>query len=184
MSVIERDGGGRVYAGMPSNWGAQFTVGSVPVFKYLESRDVDEVGYTLRTASLMTDPEYNFDESDPSDYRLFGIHYLLLPSGVPPPVPAHLLAQSGAYALWVRPGRGYVQTGVVVGRMSANRTNVGARSVALLRTGLAGHGEYLRVDFNRRQLSTPLPLPASTPVAGTVTAETDHLAAGLGSTPL
>ena len=58
IAVIERDGDGRTYAGMPSNWGQDFTVGAVPVFKYLESRDVDEVGYTLRTASLMTDPEY------------------------------------------------------------------------------------------------------------------------------
>ena len=54
---------------MPTNWGADFTVGEVPVFKYLESRDVDEVGYTLRTASLMTDPEYFFDERNPSDYQ-------------------------------------------------------------------------------------------------------------------
>ena len=46
-SVINRDGDGRTYAGMPSNWGQDFTVGAVPVFKYLESRDVDEVGYTL-----------------------------------------------------------------------------------------------------------------------------------------
>jgi hypothetical protein len=65
ITVIRRDGGGRTYAGMPSNWGQSFTVGAVPVFKYLESRDVDEVGYTLRTASLMTDPEYFFDDSDP-----------------------------------------------------------------------------------------------------------------------
>ena len=81
IAVIERDGGGRTYAGMPSNWGQDFTVGAVPVFKYLESRDVDEVGYTLRTASLMTDPEYFFDDRDPSDYRLFGIRYLILPAG-------------------------------------------------------------------------------------------------------
>ena len=81
IAIVKRDGGGRVYAGMPSNWGAAFTVGAVPVFKYLESRDVDEVGYTLRTASLMTDPEYYFDERNPSDYRLFGIRYLILPAG-------------------------------------------------------------------------------------------------------
>jgi hypothetical protein len=51
-------------------------------------RDVDEVGYTLRTASLMTDPEYFFDDRDPSDYRLFGIRYLILPARDRPPVRA------------------------------------------------------------------------------------------------
>jgi hypothetical protein len=55
-------------------------VGGVPVFKYLESSDVDEVGYTLRTASPMTDPEYYFDEISPRDYILFGVRYLILPS--------------------------------------------------------------------------------------------------------
>ena len=96
---------GRVYAGLPTNWGQDFLVGAVPVFKYLESKNVDEVGYTLRTASLMTDPEYFFDESNPGDYPLFGIGYVitaghdgapgpgaagrllghLLPVGPPPP---------------------------------------------------------------------------------------------------
>ena len=100
IAVIKRDGGGRTYAGMPSNWGQNFTVGAVPVFKYLESRDVDEVGYTLRTASLMTDPEYFFDERDPSDYRLFGIRYLILPARDQPPVRARLAMRSGPYWLW------------------------------------------------------------------------------------
>jgi hypothetical protein len=93
-------------------------------------------------------------------------------------VPARLLTQAGAYALWVRPRGGYVQTGRVVGQMSANRTNVGSRSVALLHTELAGHGEYLRVAFDQRRRPAPLPLPVTAPAAGTVTAETDDLNAG------
>ena len=147
VAVIERDGGGRTYAGMPSNWGQDFTVGAVPVFKYLESRDVDEVGYTLRTASLMTDPEYYFDDRDPSDYRLFGIRYLILPAGDQPPVPARLAMRSGPYWLWTIDGAGYVQAGRIVGEISANRTNVGARSIPLLRSGLAADGAYLGVRY-------------------------------------
>jgi hypothetical protein len=147
IAVIDRDAGGRTYAGMPTNWGQDFTVGTVPVFKYLESRDVDEVGYTLRTASLMTDPEYYFDDSDPSDYRLFGIRYLILPAGKKPPVPARLTMRSGSYCLWTMGGTGYVQTGQLVGTISANRTNVGTRSVPLLRSGLAADGAYLGVHY-------------------------------------
>ena len=108
VAVIERDGGGRTYAGMPSNWGRDFTVGAVPVFKYLESRDVDEVGYTLRTASLMTGPEYFFRDREPSDYRLFGIRYLILPARGQPPVPARLTMRSGRYWLWTIDGGGYI----------------------------------------------------------------------------
>jgi hypothetical protein len=147
VALIKRSGGGRTYAGMPSNWGQDFTVGAVPVFKYLESRDVDEVGYTLRTASLMTNPEYFFDDHDPSDYRLFGIRYLILPAGDQPPVRAELAMRSGPYWLWTLDGAGYVQAGRIVGQLPANRTNVGARNVRLLSSGLADDGDYLSVRY-------------------------------------
>jgi hypothetical protein len=132
---------------MPSNWGQNFSVGAVPVFKYLESRDVDEVGYTLRTTSLMTEPEYYFDDRDPSDYRLFGIRYLILPTGGQPPVHARLAMRSGPYWLWTIDSTGYVQAGQIIGEIPANRTNVGIRSRPLLGSGLAADGAYLSVRY-------------------------------------
>jgi Bacterial membrane protein YfhO len=179
ITVIERDGGGRTYAGMPSNWGQDFTVGTVPVFKYLESRDVDEVGYTLRTASLMTDPEYFFDDSNPSGYRLFGIRYLILPAGHRPPVPARLAVRSGPYSLWTVNGTGYIQAGRIVGEISADRTNVGTRSGPLLRSGLADDGAYLGVRFGSGGGGHGrLPTARSQSPVGAVSAEHTDLAAG------
>jgi hypothetical protein len=182
VAVIERAGGGRTYAGMPTNWGQSFTVGAVPVFKYLESRDIDEVGYTLRTASLMTDPEYYFDDGDPSDYRLFGLHYLILPAGQQPPVGARLTERSGPYSLWTIDGAGYLQTGAIVGEISANRTNVGARSVALLRSALAADGAYLSVRYGSGggEDGRP-PTPASRSFNGAVRAQHDDLTDGEAS---
>jgi len=182
IAVIERDGGGRTYAGMPSNWGQDFTVGAVPVFKYLESRDVDEVGYTLRTASLMTDPEYYFDDRDPSDYRLFGIRYLILPLGDRPPVPARLAVRSGSYCLWTIDGTGYVQVGQIVGEISANRTNVGTRSIPVLSSGLAADGAYLSVWYGSGGGGDGrLPAVRSQSSAGTVSAESADLDNGEAS---
>jgi hypothetical protein len=154
IAIIHRDGGGRTYAGSAQNWGTGFTVGAVPVFKYLESRDVDEVGYTLRTASLMTDPEAFFDDRELGDYSLLGIRWLIFPVGRPPPVPAHLVMQSGRYRLWITMSTGYVHVGSVVGILAADRTNVGLRSVPLLRSNLAGHGHYLAVAFGGQPAGT------------------------------
>ena len=148
IAVIKRDGGGRTYAGMPSNWGQTFTVGQVPVLKYLDGHDVDEVGYTLRTASLMTGPEYSFDDQNPADYRLFGIHHLILPTGYRPPVHARPEMRSGSYTLWTIPDTGYIQSGHVIGHIAADRTNLGTRSIALLHSGLAGDGAYLNVLYD------------------------------------
>ncbi len=179
IALVEEDGGGRVYAGTPSNWGTDFTVGAVPVFKYLESRDVDEVGYTLRTASLMTDPEYFFDERDPSDYQLFGIHYLILPSGSLPPVPARLVLRAGTYWLWTVGTGGYIRVGRIVGLLTVNRTSVGVRSIALLHSQLAQEGDYLRVAFGQTGGALrPLPSGAREGFAGTVIGETDNLDRG------
>jgi hypothetical protein len=181
LIVAIKPGEGRVYAGMPSNWGAELTVGAVPVFKYLESRDVDEVGYTLRTASLMTDPEYYFDERDPSDYRLFGVHYLIIPTGSRPPVPARLELRSGPYSLWTLPGAaGILHAGTIVGTLSADRSDIGVRSIPLLNSRLAQADDYLRVAYGQsgdRESRLPQPSPA-TP-AGTVLAESDELQQGL-----
>jgi hypothetical protein len=180
VAVIKRAGGGRTYAGMPSNWGADFTVGAVPVFKYLESRDVDEVGYTLRTASLMTDPEYYFDQRNPSDYRLFGIDHLVLPTGSTPPVPAELTLRAGRYSLWTLPGAGGVlSAGTIVGTLSGDRSDIGTRSIPLLNSRLAQTGDYLRVAYGRSGDREPrLPQPSPAP-AGTVLAESDQLQPGL-----
>jgi hypothetical protein len=171
VAVIERDGGGRTYAGMPSNWGQNFTVGAVPVFKYLESRDVDEVGYTLRTASLMTDPEYYFDDRVPADYLLFAVRYLILPAGNEPPVPARLAMRSGPYWLWTIGGARYIQAGQIAGEITANRTNIGSRSVQLLHSGLAADGAYLSVRYGSAGSGDgPLPAMRSQSSAGGVSA--------------
>jgi hypothetical protein len=179
LAVIKRFGGGRTYAGMPSNWGQAFTVGALPVFKYLESRDVEEVGYTLRTASLMTDPEYYFDERNPSDYRLFGIRYLIVPAGSGPPVPARLELRAGSYALWTLPG-GVVQAGTVVGGLAADRTGIGTRSIPVLNAQLAQDGDYLRVAYGESGVREPS-LPQSPPSvpAGAVSTASDELSRGL-----
>ncbi len=185
LAVIRRDGGGRTYAGMPSNWGQDFTVGAVPVFKYLESRDVDEVGYTLRTASLMTDPEDFFQERDPSDYRLFAIRYLILPAGHQPPVRARLAMRSGPYSLWTLPDAGYIQPGRIVGEISANRTNVGVRSIPLLRSGLAADGAYLGVRYGvNGGRDGRLPMARSQPSAGAARAQSADLDHGQAAATL
>jgi hypothetical protein len=146
---------GRVYAGQPTNWGNDFTVGDVPVFKYLESQDIDEVGYTLRTASLMTDPEYFFDENNPGDYPLFGIGYLIAPESLPLPVPADKVGCSGPYCLWSLPNAGYIHVYDTTGILHATRADVGTQSTTLLDSPLLNQQRDLTVAFNGGTAATP-----------------------------
>ena len=152
---------GRVYAGSPTNWGNDFLVGAVPVFKYLESKDIDEVGYTLRTASLMTDPEYFFDETNPGDYPLFGIGYLIMPAGMAPPVQADKVGCSGDYCLWALPHSGYIHVYDTTGVLTATRADVGTQSTTLLESPLLNEQRDLTVGFNGQAASTPTAADAS-----------------------
>ncbi len=152
---------GRVYAGAPTNWGENFLVGAVPVFKYLESKDVDEVGYTLRTASLMTDPEYFFDSANPGDYPLFGIGYLITPADMAAPVPADKVGCSGNYCLWALPDPGYFHVYDTTGVLTATRADVGSQSTTLLDSSLLEEQRDLTVGFNGSAASTPTAADAS-----------------------
>ncbi len=153
---------GRVYAGSPTNWGMDFTVGAVPVFKYLESKDIDEVGYTLRTASLMTDPEYFFDDTNPGDYPLFGIGSLILPASTPPPVTAARVGCSGQYCLWSLPEGGYIHVYDTTGVLEATRADIGTQSETLLESPLTNEGRDLTVAFNGSAAAPPTASDAST----------------------
>jgi Bacterial membrane protein YfhO len=180
LSYVRSHGDGRVYAGSPNNWGNEFLVGAVPVYKYLESQDIDEVGYTLRTASLMTDPEFYFDQDNPGDYPLFGIRYLLLPIHQHPAVPARLNFCRGVYCLWTLPTTGYVHVMDTTGVLEATRADVGSRSVLLLNSPLLSEGRDLTVAFNRRPAARPTAPDPSTlrGPPGHVTSERDDLVDG------
>ena len=161
LAYVEAHPRGRVYAGQPTNWGTDFTIGEVPVFKYLESKDVDEVGYTLRTASLMTDPEYYFDDTNPGDYPLFGIGYLLTPAktalGAPwtPPVPAEQVRCVDDYCLWALPDPGYFHVYDTTGVLDATRADVGTASVPLLDSTALSEQRDKTVAFNGDTASPP-----------------------------
>jgi hypothetical protein len=180
LAYVQAHPRGRVYAGSPSNWGAGFTIGAVPVFKYLESKDIDEVGYTLRTASLMTDPEYFFDEMNPGDYPLFGIGYILTPATMTPPVPAKKVGCAGNYCLYALPDPGYFHVYDTTGVLTATRANVGTQSEALLGSPLLSEQRDLTVAFNGGKASSPTASDAAalTGRPGHVVVEHANLAQG------
>jgi hypothetical protein len=155
LAYVKAHPRGRVYAGQPTNWGNDFLIGEVPVFKYLESKDVDEVGYTLRTASLMTDPEYYFDDTNPGDYPLFGIGYILTPASMSPPVPAEKVRCAGGSCLWALPDPGYFHVYDATGVLDATRADVGTQSEPLLDSSALADAQDKTVAFNGGAPSPP-----------------------------
>ena len=150
VALAEARGGGRIYAGMPSNWGHHFYVGAVPVYIYLEQLNVDAVGFTLRTSGLMTDPEAYFDEYVPGDFSALGVRYLLLPVGHAPPVPATLLRTAGPYRLWQvhDPGASsLVQVVDTFGVIAADNATLGTQTSSFLQSALPGRALYPTIAY-------------------------------------
>lgn len=148
IAIVKARGDGRVYAGLRGNWGIHYTVGSVPVHVWLADRDVDAIGFTFRTiASLSTDVEAAFDETNPAQYQMFGIRYLILPSDRKPPVPAKLLTRSGRHRLWEVQTSGYFQVVDRSTAVTANRTNVEQVTQGFRQSDLASRGIYPGVAF-------------------------------------
>ena len=114
-----------------------------------------------------------------------GSDYLILPTGSRPPVPARLKLRAGRYSLWTLPGAGGVlHAGTIVGHLTANRTDIGTRTLPVLHSDLAQHERYEQVRFDQSGSRVPArfspssTLPAPRRSAGTVVAQADHLTAG------
>jgi hypothetical protein len=188
VSYLRQHGGGRVYAGSPQGWGQSFTVGYVPMYAYLESQDIDEVGYTLRTASLMTQPEARFDPASPGDYALFGIRYLVLPAATGaaprPPPGAVLVLRNRQFRVFELPGSTYLRIADTVGTIAAGRADIGSRAARYLWSALPGQDRYLTVAYAGGRPAVPTLRPGARPAGppGTLLAEHASLASGTAST--
>ena len=161
IAEIRTRGDGRVYAGLRSNWGQDYRVGSVPVFAQLANEDVDAIGFTFRTiASLSTDIEARFDETSLAQHEILNVRYLLLPQGRSPSVPAALIDQRGRHRLFEVETSGYFQVVDRVGAIRADRTDLASANEGFLASRLALQDSYFGIAFGDR--AAP---PATSPAA-------------------
>lgn len=148
---------GRVYAGTPLNWGGNFGVGVVPMFAYLTSQDIDQVGFTLRTASLMEQPEAEFNENNPADYAMFGVRYLLLPAEKKPMVRSKLIMRKGPFALWAIPANSYFSVIVPSGSIDENKGTIAGQAPAIMNLAYYSHYVDYAVNWGVDSLGVRLP---------------------------
>jgi hypothetical protein len=147
---------------LPGNWGAQYEIGQVPVYEYLADNSIDEVGFLLRTPSLVADNEAYFNQNDPAQYQLYNVRYILMPQGMQPPVPATLIASSGRHQLWLVATSGYLQVVDTSGIVEANRADMATQMQPFLQSAAFQHGDIATVAFNGGAAATPtLPVSAA-----------------------
>ena len=181
ISFLKHADNGRVYAGLPSNWGQKFKYGYGPLYLYLADCDVDQVSTQGWAASLMEPAQYNFNESNISDYYLFGVRYLLLPAGKKTPVPADLVITSGNYSLYQITSIGYWNIVVPSGYIDENRMNIGAQSLVVLNSHYVEHFVDMWVNFGTNMAAASLPTQSLSAMPGRILSSSTNLGQGEAS---
>ena len=175
-------GPGRIYAGnMLKSSCRNFKLGMVGMCEALLGYNADVIGFLLRTPSLSTDFEANFDDTNPAQYDLFDVRYVILPSGREPSVPATLIEQQNGNALWEVPTSGYLAVvDTVPPPITANRLNLYQQGGFFLQSDLLPQGRYPTIAFAGEPAATPTLIGAGQPPgpAGSIQFEHDALADG------
>ena len=102
------------------------------------------MGFTLRTASLMSQPEAQFDEFNISDYEMYAVRYLILPTSMTPPVAATSVEVAGPYHLWALPKISFLSVVVPSGSIDENEGTLATQAPEIQNTGYFDH----HLDFS------------------------------------
>jgi membrane protein YfhO len=166
-SLIQRAttlGGGRIYAGLPSSWGASYRVFDVPVYAEILDRGADGLGFTLRTESILTDVEPYFDDRDAAQYDLFDARYVIEPATRPAPPGATPLATADGNVLYQVPTTGYLEVvDTVAPSIRADHATMAQAPAAFLSSPLLARREFPTVAFDGKPAASPSLTAGATP---------------------
>jgi hypothetical protein len=174
---------GRVHAGRPTDWGGQFKIGSVPLYSVFPQRDIPATGYLWYTNSLAMDTMSLLQEWRPGDLQLFGVRYMVVPTGLP--VPSLVIPREtfGRFSLYEVPSSGFFDIVSVPYALEEDLKTTFASSeawmthplrqsrqyVALYAAGEAPARAYKRILHPGDPF--PMPSPTDNPPAGAVLSE-------------
>jgi hypothetical protein len=157
----QRLGGGRVYAGMLTNWGGSYRIGYVPAVIELLNLDADGLGFTGRVPALTEPAEGRFDETNPSSYELFAVRWVISPDTQPPPPGGVLTDRAGRHRLYQMPGSGLLQVVDTTAPIATDRQRIDAAIGAFLRSSMPAEGDYPVLDLAGAPPARPTARPGT-----------------------
>jgi hypothetical protein len=92
--------GGRTYAGLRTNWGAQMTVGQAKVTDALTFAAIPAVSPPYAGPSLNSDLIWDFRDDDPGQFDLLDVRYVIAPAGLAVPSFYTPMQQTTKYTLY------------------------------------------------------------------------------------
>jgi len=138
---------GRVFAGLPTTWGARYTVGHQPIYAAATQAGLDTLGYLYHDFSYTGDLFPEFNDVHRAQYELFNVRYVLVPAGTPIPEWYTLRGQFGAQALYEIATPGYCS--LVDSDLDAHGPPIAwyAGATAWARTGAVDFAQHPRMHI-------------------------------------
>ncbi len=156
-ALVERAQGlgpGRIFSGLRGPNVAPYRIGQVPAFAALLDLQVDAVGFTRPTWSLMSPAEYRFENGNATHRELFGVRYAILPADQPLPS-AEWIASAGRHVLWRFPDITYLDVVDTIAPIAADRQDLGSQMASYLSSGLYARRYVPTVAFGGRAGAMP-----------------------------
>jgi hypothetical protein len=156
---LVQERGGRVYAGLPSNWEQAFTISHTSVSTFMLLNLVPAVSFAYNSSVFPADAMWHFDELNTAQYRLFNVRTVVAPAGNVPPFLTPV-AEFGRFRVLNAPGQGYFGLVDVVAAAEVNRDTVADVSEPWVKSDLLPKDQYIWLDFNG---TAPRDLPRMSP---------------------
>jgi hypothetical protein len=154
---------GRIYAGLPENWGSQYVVGRIPMYFLLHQEGLNMTGWLYHRFSLTSEFERIFDETRWEQYNLFNVRYVVAPEGRVFPGFVKPLGQFGRHHLYEVQTTGYfdlVDSDVI---LAGGREDYFPAASSWAASGLLGVKQHPQVLIGRssREIENSVPLSAA-----------------------
>jgi MYXO-CTERM domain-containing protein len=143
--------GGRTYAGLRSNWGAQMTVGPyVHVYDILTFYAIPAVSPPYQSLSLNADMIWDFRDGEEAQYDLLDVRYVIVPSSFTVPAFYQVLKQTPTYTLYSVPTTGAAyHVSVVERREAATQLDLFTGNIAWYRSTDPAERRFIRWDYKQ-----------------------------------
>ena len=157
---------GRIYAGLPENWGSQYVVGRIPMYFLLQQEGLDMTGWLYHRFSLSSSFERVFDETRPEQYNLFNVRYVVAPEAQVFPRFVKPLGQFGRHRLYQVQTTGYFDLVDSDLTFTGGKTDYWPAASNWMASGLLGVKQHPTVLFgsSSRGIKSSIPLSEASEV--------------------
>ena len=149
ISTLETLPPGRVYAGLPSDFGNLMSFGDLHFYNLLTYYGIDALTPPSESMSLNADYIWDFDYHNQGDFDLYNVRYMVAPTGMAVPNFLVPIQHKGRYLIYRAPTTGYAEYVQITTRLAIpNQAALFKVNLAWERThALPGERLFTRYDY-------------------------------------